>query len=1112
MSNFLGKSTTPASSKSSSSLLSKVPAAPSPIVKLPPPPSSPTFNLSTSNTSNSSAAAAASSHSPSSSSSPGSHQGNVSPSPSFTNNNNNNINNNNNVSSSSSTSSNNLQNNNNNSPVLNGSGGNHPNTTTSTSTTGSGNNRPNLTNSNSNSFSSNIGNSKVDEMKRSQLTSSAGFKPTYRSSTTLAQLTSQSIPSNSDNSPPSSLFSSSSSPTNDSLIYHDNDQHYDANTKFGNYIVDLKVTSSNEQARSGHSCSYYDDTMFIYGGLTSDSTPTNDFYSFNFSTKSWSSLNSGPTPRSYHTSVIYNNSMYVFGGDGGNSGLKNDFTYTQLWSELFTEGQRPSARFGHSAVVDGNQMLVFGGVAGSQLSNDVYSLNLETKSWTLVVPASAGPVPSARSFHTATLHKGVMYVIGGQDSTTNALDDIHFFTIATNTWRPLVIAADPNSGNSISSTFTSRSHHAAALLQDSIIVTGGNTARAIQPTLDIFELDLFQKRWFRIQTNNHGQHRSSHSLIIKSNSLYIWGGCSDSTLDYLSFGKDDFEDINQEDDVELNRIQNIPKALWESTLMKKHPEILEYRERTQLLTGVKSYGRTLAQPSFTENKNAISHQFVLQLIMEYLERHTAYHKSIKAIEEEARVLHAPTDTSEARLVTLLRLVKPRLKAKNVLDPELSIYKTTEQFDEEVQVVDNLYRRIETEEDVNIWDDVDPRNIRKNEAGSSFSIKAGTLNKLVQHLSLGENNAFVKSFLYTHQSFTTSENLLKKLIQRYNGPVQTNVDQPRVKQDVIEQNRKKVADVIKYWIDKCPWDFKSGPSADKLVASLNNFIDGPLTRDGNRAVANLRRALVQVRTNETGQQVYSTSSNPPEPKVPKNIFSPQLTLAHIDDLEIARQLTLIEYKLFRNIPPPEFLVKVTPYGDFQYSAATSPNLIAYLNRSSDVSKWVAHTILSLDQKKARVKMIEKYFKIMESLRSLNNFQTLYSIYQGLQHPYVQTVPDLFTLRSKELLMEYDSLFSKNDSFKTYRDTLQKSVSPCIPLIYVVQEDISFIETQQPPLMGLLINFVKRQNLFNIVSKVEAYQQTYYNLQPVHQISTFVNKLPKVSETELLELSKKKTNDI
>jgi RasGEF domain len=43
-------------------------------------------------------------------------------------------------------------------------------------------------------------------------------------------------------------------------------------------------------------------------------------------------------------------------------------------------------------------------------------------------------------------------------------------------------------------------------------------------------------------------------------------------------------------------------------------------------------------------------------------------------------------------------------------------------------------------------------------------------------------------------------------------------------------------------------------------------------------------------------------------VPRNIFSHSLSLKDIDELEIARQLTLLEFNVFAAITPPEFLSK------------------------------------------------------------------------------------------------------------------------------------------------------------------------------------------------------------
>ena len=61
--------------------------------------------------------------------------------------------------------------------------------------------------------------------------------------------------------------------------------------------------------------------------------------------------------------------------------------------------------------------------------------------------------------------------------------------------------------------------------------------------------------------------------------------------------------------------------------------------------------------------------------------------------------------------------------------------------------------------------------------------------------------------------------------------------------------------------------------------------------------------------EVSVQVEESSidvSKCPDPKVPKNIFSPLLTLDDVPKEEIARQMTLIDNKLFTGISVTEFL--------------------------------------------------------------------------------------------------------------------------------------------------------------------------------------------------------------
>jgi hypothetical protein len=90
----------------------------------------------------------------------------------------------------------------------------------------------------------------------------------------------------------------------------------------------------------------------------------------------------------------------------------------------------------------------------------------------------------------------------------------------------------------------------------------------------------------------------------------------------------------------------------------------------------------------------------------------------------------------------------------------------------------------------------------------------------------------------------------------------------------------------------------------MIAKLNAFIDGPLSRDGNLGLVKQLRNAISKTVRKRGvieeERSFVYGVHPPEPKVPKNIFSTSLTLAGIDEVEVARQLTLIDFGIFSQI--------------------------------------------------------------------------------------------------------------------------------------------------------------------------------------------------------------------
>jgi hypothetical protein len=136
--------------------------------------------------------------------------------------------------------------------------------------------------------------------------------------------------------------------------------------------------------------------------------------------------------------------------------------------------------------------------------------------------------------------------------------------------------------------------------------------------------------------------RQGHSAVLRGETVFLFGGVAGANhnqLDYLLLGsKDEFEDeFFQESaqDEEVARTQSLPRPLWEAILLKKHPEILAYRELTRTLTGVQTYARSRPHAT-TEDPAHLNHQLVLNLIVEYLHSQGCF-RAANAIVEESKV-------------------------------------------------------------------------------------------------------------------------------------------------------------------------------------------------------------------------------------------------------------------------------------------------------------------------------------------------------------------------------------------------------------------------------------------------------------------------------------------
>ena len=156
--------------------------------------------------------------------------------------------------------------------------------------------------------------------------------------------------------------------------------------------------------------------------------------------------------------------------------------------------------------------------------------------------------------------------------------------------------------------------------------------------------------------------------------------------------------------------------------------------------------------------------------------------------------------------------------------------------------------------------------------------------------------------------------------------------------------------------------------DRVVGKSN------LSQESNRLKTMLRNQ-VTARLIPT-RVLYDTA---PEPIIPADDKLQFLSINDLDDQEIARQLTLIDQKLFQAIKPSELLGLAWLGPDKQEQA---PNVSKFLDRYNQVVYWVLTTINKLDKPK-RPFMLSKFIQIAKYCKDLRNYNCCMQIMAAVE---------------------------------------------------------------------------------------------------------------------------------
>jgi RasGEF domain/RasGEF N-terminal motif len=381
------------------------------------------------------------------------------------------------------------------------------------------------------------------------------------------------------------------------------------------------------------------------------------------------------------------------------------------------------------------------------------------------------------------------------------------------------------------------------------------------------------------------------------------------------------------------------------------------------------------------------------------------------------------------------------------------------------------------------------------------VLGGSLPALIERLSTHDSTpdaTFVTTFYLTFRLFTTPVEFAQGLVDRF--------DYIGDSQAVGLPVRLRIYNVFKQWLET-HWqpdtdsdvlpiisDFANNKLALVLRTVATRLLElvAKVSERGDRAICpRIVSALGKTGTSVTS--FSSMDSQIPTPNVTKSqlnalraarVGGASCNILDFDPLELARQFTIIESRIFCSIGPEELLaLEWTKKLD-----SRAVNVRAMSTLSTDLANLVADTILQFEETKKRAVIIKHWVKIAMKCLELNNFDSLMAIICSLNSSMVLRLKktwDLVSQKTKARLEELCAIVDVGKNYYVLRERLKDIVAPCIPFVGLYLTDLTFVHAGNPATRELpgiepkryVINFDRYIKTAKTIGQLQRFQVPY-----------------------------------
>jgi hypothetical protein len=227
-------------------------------------------------------------------------------------------------------------------------------------------------------------------------------------------------------------------------------------------------------------------------------------------------------------------------------------------------------------------------------------------------------------------------------------------------------------------------------------------------------------------------------------------------------------------------------------------------------------------------------------------------------------------------------------------------------------------------------------------------------------------------------------------------------------------------------------------------------------------------------------------------------------------EIARQLTLYEYELFKKINPS--VECMNQNWTKENRVLKAPNMNDMIEWFNTFSSWISWQVLLPEKSADRAKVMAKVIRLAEECKKLNNFNACFELTSCLTIKSIHRLKKTWKKLKKAdavVFEEMSNFITNKGNFKLLRSEISHCIPPLIPYLGTFLSDLTFTEDGNPDLIDGKIHFEKRIKIATLIRSLTTYQETQFPLILVEDINAILKtQISRVEEKELNDLSTKR----